>query len=74
MFISNVPGVLRNDEILPHLTSSDVEQLIAEKVIVDGMIPKVRSALAAIEGGVSAVKITNLDGLTAGTGTTIVHD
>jgi acetylglutamate kinase len=74
VFISNVPGVMRNDEVLSHLTASDVEQLIADKVIVDGMIPKVRSALDAIRGGVLAVKITNLDGLTAGTGTTIVHD
>ena len=38
----------------------------------NGMIPKARSALAALEGGVAAVKITNLDGLKQGTGTTIV--
>jgi acetylglutamate kinase len=73
VFVSNVPGVLRNDELLSHLTVAEVEQLIEEKVIIDGMIPKARSALAAVSGGVSAVKITNLAGLKKGTGTTIVQ-
>ncbi|MBN1217668.1 MAG: acetylglutamate kinase [Anaerolineae bacterium] len=73
VFISNVPGVLRDNQLLPHLTAAEVERLILDKVIIDGMIPKVRSALDAIGGGVPAVRITNLDGLKAGTGTTIVQ-
>jgi acetylglutamate kinase len=72
VFVSNVPGVLRDGAVIPHLTAAEVEQLIAEKVIIDGMVPKTRSALAAVDGGVQAVQITNLDGLKAGTGTTIV--
>jgi len=72
VFVSNVPGVLKDGTVIPHLTAAEVEQLIAEKVIVDGMVPKTRSALAAVDGGVQAVRITNLDGLKAGTGTTIV--
>lgn len=72
VFVSNVPGVLRQGELLPHLTALEVEQLITEKIIVDGMIPKVRSALEAVGGGVQAVRITNLIGLKEGTGTTIV--
>lgn len=71
VFISNVPGVLRNGDLLPRLTAAEVEQLIAEKVIVNGMIPKVRSALEAVAGGVPAVTITNLTGLLEQTGTTI---
>jgi acetylglutamate kinase len=74
VFVSNVPGVLRDNELQPHLTSAEVEQLIAEKVIVDGMIPKVRSALEAVTGGVAAVKITNIAGLKEGTGTVIVAE
>ena len=74
VFVSNVPGVLQDGQLLPHLTSPEVEQLIEAKVIVDGMIPKVRSALEAVNGGVAAVKITNLAGLQAGTGTVIVAD
>lgn len=72
VFVSNVPGVLRDGEVIPNLTAAEVEQLIEEKVIINGMVPKTRSALAAVDGGVQAVRITNLDGLKAGTGTTIV--
>lgn len=72
VFVSNVPGVLREEQLLPHLTTSDVEQLITEGIIIDGMIPKVRSAIEAVAGGVSAVRITNLAGLRDGLGTTIV--
>jgi acetylglutamate kinase len=72
VFVSNVPGVLKDGTVIPHLTAVEVEQLIAEKIIIDGMVPKTRSALAAVDGGVRAVRITNLDGLKAGTGTTIV--
>jgi len=73
VFISNVPGILKDKQLLPHLTVPDVEQLIEEKVITNGMIPKAKSAIAAVRAGVSAVTITNLDGLKAGTGTTIVN-
>jgi acetylglutamate kinase len=72
VFVSNVPGVLRHGDLLSRLTITEVEQLIAEKVIVDGMIPKVRSAVEAVIGGVRAVKITNLTGLKE-TGTIIVQ-
>ena len=72
VFVSNVPGVLRDSQVLPRLTVAEVEQLITDNIIVDGMIPKTRSAFSAIEGGVPAVRITNLDGLKAGAGTTII--
>jgi len=72
VFVSNVPGVLRQEKLLPQLTTAEIEQLIEENVIIDGMIPKVQSAIDAVNGGVMAVKITNLAGLKAGTGTTIV--
>jgi acetylglutamate kinase len=74
VFVSNVPGVLRHGELLPYLTAAEVEGLIAEKIIVDGMIPKVRSALESVAGGVQAVRITNLTGLKQGTGTMIVAE
>lgn len=72
VFVSNVPGILKDKKLLPQLTAAAVEQLIEEKVITDGMIPKSRSALQAVAAGVAAVRITNLDGLKAGTGTVIV--
>jgi acetylglutamate kinase len=37
------------------------------------MIPKVRAALTALEAGVRAARITNLDGVVSGMGTVIVE-
>lgn len=74
VFVSNVPGVLREQELLPRLTTAEVEQLITDQIITGGMIPKVRSALEAIEGGVTTVRITNLEGLKVDSGTRIVND
>jgi len=74
VFISNVPGVLKDKQLISQLTLPEVEQLITNEVIRDGMIPKVRSATKAVAEGVKAVRITNLDGLKAGTGTTIVQE
>jgi acetylglutamate kinase len=72
VFVSNVMGVLQHKILLPKLTIEQAEQLITDEVITDGMIPKVRSAIEAVQGGVAAVRITNLDGLKNGTGTIIV--
>jgi acetylglutamate kinase len=69
VFLTNVPGVLHDGNLLAQLTTADVEDLIAAGIITGGMIPKVRSALEAVAHGVASVRITNLAGLrqTAGT-------
>ena len=72
VFLSNVPGVLIGDRAAPLLTSTRIESLIANSEINGGMIPKVRSALEALAGGVSEVRITNLKGLLNGGGTRVV--
>jgi acetylglutamate kinase len=71
VFLTNVPGVLAEGELLAELTTADVEDLIADGTITGGMIPKVRSALEAVEHGVASVRITNLAGLRQGIGTVI---
>lgn len=68
-FVSNVPGVLENGRLHPHLTPQQAETLITNGVITDGMIPKVRAALQAIARGVRQVRITNLAGLQTNSGT-----
>ncbi len=70
-FVSNVPGVLQNEAILPHLTISQTEALIINGVITDGMIPKVRAACTAVTQGIPQARIVNLDGLLKGGGTVI---
>ncbi len=68
-FISNVPGVLHDDAVIPTLTQPETERLITDGVISGGMIPKVKSALEAVEKGVARARITNLGGLQTGGGT-----
>ncbi|MEA2063861.1 MAG: acetylglutamate kinase [Gemmatimonadota bacterium] len=64
VFLSNVPGVLDSDgKALESLTPDKIESLIGQGVIASGMVPKVRSALEALEAGVPRVLITNLEGL-----------
>jgi acetylglutamate kinase len=83
VFVSNVPGVLvggddpgagLGGECVPALTPEEVESLVDSSEIVGGMVPKVRSALWALEAGVSRVRITNLEGLCADGGTCFSMD
>lgn len=59
LYISDIPGVLKNDQLLHQLSKAEVEQLIEEAVIYGGMIPKVTAALAALEKGVPEVAIVS---------------
>lgn len=71
-FISDVPGVLREETIISDLTPAQTERLIAAGVIREGMVPKVRAALDAVASGVPQARIVNLEGL-AGSGGTSFH-
>ncbi len=71
-FVTNVPGVQVNGQVAPALTVAEAQELIRQGVISGGMIPKVNAALAAIASGVPKAVITNLPGLSAGTGTVFV--
>lgn len=59
VFLSDVPGILRSrdDErsLISTVTSQDACGLIEEGVISGGMVPKIRSALRAIERGTQRV-------------------
>ncbi|MGN6552831.1 MAG: acetylglutamate kinase [Verrucomicrobiota bacterium] len=64
VFMSDVPGLLRNpkdpDTIISHLPIAEVPGLKATGVVDKGMIPKVDSAVAAIQSGVE--KVSFVDG------------
>jgi acetylglutamate kinase len=68
-FLSNVPGVLKDGEVVPQLTADETQHLIEEGVITEGMVPKVRGALTAVAKGVPRARIVNLTGLLASGGT-----
>ncbi|MEX2354073.1 MAG: acetylglutamate kinase [Gammaproteobacteria bacterium] len=58
MILTNTPGVMdANDNVLTGLSQAEVKQLIQEGVIHGGMLPKIHSAMDAVEAGVNNVHI-----------------
>jgi acetylglutamate kinase len=64
VFMSDVPGLLsdpkRPDSVVPHLKTGEIAELKKDGIIDKGMIPKVDSAVAAIQSGVE--KVSFVDG------------
>ena len=73
VFVSNVPGVLVEGQLVERLEPSQAQAWIADGTISGGMIPKVRAALGAMAHGVKAVRITNLKGLKHQGGTLVTR-
>ncbi len=63
VFLSDVPGIYsdRNDPstLLGHLNMQTCRELIAERVIDSGMLPKVDAAIEALQAGVQKVHIVD---------------
>lgn len=59
IYLSDVLGIMRNpgekDSLIPSVNCKDIQQLIADEVIEGGMIPKVKSAVGALDAGVGKV-------------------
>jgi acetylglutamate kinase len=61
LLLTDVPGVMDADRnLIRQLTVAEARQAIADRVATGGMIPKLETAIAAVEAGVEAVVI--LDG------------
>lgn len=61
LLLTDVSGVKnRNGEVITELNSTDIKKLLESGVIEGGMIPKVNTAVSALEAGTRAVVI--LDG------------
>lgn len=63
VFLTNVEGVLVNGQVIGTLTPKRTDALIADGTIFGGMIPKVQTALTALESGIPETVITNIAGL-----------
>ena len=63
VFLSDVPGVLRDpkDEksLISVIKTSEVDALIAEKVLTGGMLPKIQSSVSAIKAGTREVHMVD---------------
>lgn len=57
VYLTDTEGVNANGKLVSHLTQSGVQNYINDGTIGGGMIPKVKSALSALEAGVQKVHI-----------------
>lgn len=57
--MSNVDGILVNGKLVSSVTRKQATQMVDKKIITGGMIPKVRSCLQAVKGGVRKAHIVN---------------
>lgn len=73
LLVSNIPGVLDGEAVIPEIAAGEVEELIGSGVASGGMAPKLRAAARAARAGVGEVRIGGLELLgEAGAGTRIV--
>jgi acetylglutamate kinase len=82
VYLSDVPGVIANGSLISTLDQDEAARLVKEGIVGEGMVPKIRSAFAALNEGVGKVHIIDgrvkhailLEILTKdGIGTEIVH-
>jgi len=57
VFISDIPGILNGNSQYSNLNEIEINDLIDQKIINGGMIPKVRSSLEALKKGAGTVVI-----------------
>ncbi len=66
IYLSDVPGIMRDptdkESLIPSVNRDKIADLLEDQIISGGMIPKVESALHAIEAGVK--KVHFIDGRT----------
>lgn len=60
LLLTNTPGILdAQGNTISKIRQSEVEKLIYDRVITEGMLPKVQCALDAVAGGVRTVQIVD---------------
>jgi acetylglutamate kinase len=57
VYLSDVEGVVAGGTLIHSMTRDEAARLIQDQVITNGMIPKIRSASAALESGVNKVHL-----------------
>jgi len=60
MLLTNIAGLMdKQGKVLTGLTTAQVDELIADGTIYGGMLPKIRCALDAVQGGVGSAIIVD---------------
>jgi len=59
VYLSDVDGLLISGKVIPKLLASEIKELVSGPEVTGGMIPKLNSALSAVENGVGKVVFLN---------------
>ncbi len=59
IFVTDVPGILKNNELQPVVTVLEIDEMINDGTIYGGMIPKVNAAIKCLQGEIEEVYIMN---------------
>lgn len=59
VFVTDVPGILKEEKLIDKVTEKEIATMIQSGVIYGGMIPKVKAALHGLQGNVKEVMIIN---------------
>ncbi|MGP4068677.1 acetylglutamate kinase [Halobacillus sp. B29] len=59
LFVTDVPGIISEDEVIKETSPEEIESLISGGCIYGGMIPKVQSAMAALSEHLQEVMIVS---------------
>ena len=62
IFLSNVPGVLKNGTVIHRIDELEFIDLRKTGVVSGGMVPKIEAALAALKGGTTRAIVTDNKG------------
>jgi acetylglutamate kinase len=54
LFVSDVPGLLRNGAVMPSIAASEAHRLLAAGELEGGIVPKLQAAVTAARRGVQA--------------------
>jgi acetylglutamate kinase len=61
VFLSDIPGILKDNEVIRELTQDNIQKEIENGVISGGMIPKVQASLNALSRGINEIVIGEFD-------------
>jgi acetylglutamate kinase len=57
VFVTDVPGIIKQGELVKEISNEEVQNLIKDGTIYGGMIPKVEAALLSLKGSLKEVMI-----------------
>jgi acetylglutamate kinase len=57
VLLTDVPGVVQEDELVSEMPAADAETLVADGVVTGGMVPKLRAAASVVRNGVERAHI-----------------